>query len=853
MFGTGLSSNLSGRDHKRCIFKSSWSLKTSDTCLPCNLYGIMDICNKSLNSVSAVNPIKIQDGLLVGKIQGLFPKKLCKKIISELKNGEKEETGPKLEDLGIVQINSKNKTTLGKRTKKDENLKFNKKQKNSEEQETKINTISNEFQEMSHKYPKSIRSGYRLLLKDKKLTKIIWKEIKTPLNNLIKENPEIISYPKGFDILPIEDWELSGLNECIRVNRYAKGDKFQIHKDSQYCPNGNERSVFTLLIYLNSSYEGGSTRFYFPKNSKKNENLQFNDQTIQEEIDSLGGLDQFDQISTQKNTGDCLIMSQSILHDSEEILSNHTKWILKLDVIAKRKEDRICIHCKYPKGYSKEKSNRFLCNCTTFHPSSIEKQGYLQSLDYFRKAQWAELNKLTSKANYYYEKSLSIRYSFPKQEKNENQINQDIPYYVSQIPLEIWEIIFNFGGPFIASQLSKAFPSKLYFFKELWMRKYIKRTFKRNRFLKKNYNKKNLPDFIPKLKICNGIHHSMEFNSSFFKKNQSGCLRVAALYSFCLLSGFDLFSSSNKIYPVCFNELSNTVTCVPIFSLFETVFYGKQSYGAIYGISNDYNDNHMENFENSMDRNYLSLRHNCNFFGFNMDQISQSHTSKDDVEISAEGSFAEIEPCISQLYNIDNPTFYENLYDDSIFDDPPKDYFYLKHLHENYKQSQFNSKVGYASSLCSVDFNIEYFGEADEKSFTTKTSKFNNLVFDFERNQLDVEQLDFSQQCCLFQHQFIKYGICSSSVEKILSDTGFVGTRFIGNEEHDLFKVSIKPILSNGFSHASVRMESDGYQNILWNGEIFYKYTLVDHVHIYARSTPKKTTLEVIFGGILAL
>jgi hypothetical protein len=91
----------------------------------------------------------------------------------------------------------------------------------------------------------------------------------------------------GFDVTR-GVWDVHGLNEAIRINKYSGERKgyFGPHKDAQFCPNGDERSIMTLLIYLNEDFKGGETCFYFPKDAT----LSSKGMTIKEEIKSHVGL-----------------------------------------------------------------------------------------------------------------------------------------------------------------------------------------------------------------------------------------------------------------------------------------------------------------------------------------------------------------------------------------------------------------------------------------------------------------------------------------------------------------------------------------------------------------------------------
>jgi prolyl 4-hydroxylase len=52
-----------------------------------------------------------------------------------------------------------------------------------------------------------------------------------------------------------------GLNEGFRVYRYEPGQHFAWHKDGAYRRDNGEESRLTFMVYLNSEFEGGETRF----------------------------------------------------------------------------------------------------------------------------------------------------------------------------------------------------------------------------------------------------------------------------------------------------------------------------------------------------------------------------------------------------------------------------------------------------------------------------------------------------------------------------------------------------------------------------------------------------------------
>ncbi len=56
-----------------------------------------------------------------------------------------------------------------------------------------------------------------------------------------------------------------GLNERLRFYRYAPGQQFDWHRDGYFARRDGERSFYTLILYLNDGFRGGTTDFSVPE------------------------------------------------------------------------------------------------------------------------------------------------------------------------------------------------------------------------------------------------------------------------------------------------------------------------------------------------------------------------------------------------------------------------------------------------------------------------------------------------------------------------------------------------------------------------------------------------------------
>lgn len=88
-----------------------------------------------------------------------------------------------------------------------------------------------------------VRDNTRVLLDDPALAAALWERVR--------------------EALParVGNWRVVGLNERFRFYRYAQGQKFAWHRDGAFRRSPEERSVLTLLFYLNEGFEGGATEF----------------------------------------------------------------------------------------------------------------------------------------------------------------------------------------------------------------------------------------------------------------------------------------------------------------------------------------------------------------------------------------------------------------------------------------------------------------------------------------------------------------------------------------------------------------------------------------------------------------
>ena len=99
-----------------------------------------------------------------------------------------------------------------------------------------------------------------------------------------------------------------GLNERFRFYKYSPGQEFKRHRDGAYIRNTNERSEYTLIIYLNEEMIGGET--------------------------------EFTKLKIQPKTETAIIFKHERVH-SGNIITKGLKYVLRTDIMYKSKKNEI--------------------------------------------------------------------------------------------------------------------------------------------------------------------------------------------------------------------------------------------------------------------------------------------------------------------------------------------------------------------------------------------------------------------------------------------------------------------------------------------------------------------------------
>ena len=620
------------------------------------------------------------------------------------------------------------------------------------------NLETKEFEKMSNKYDHEVRNNSRLVAIDDRLGRTLWRRLKFghKLSKLIQHTK-----PLGFNVQG--EWEMSGVNPAMRINKYQRGDFFAPHKDAQYAPNGDERSLFSLIIYLNDDYEKGQTKFYFPKVNKK---ADIKGLTIKEEIKAYGGLQKgYECITIKPKKGYAVLFTHNLLHEATVPNTAHSaeRIVLRSDVLVKRKDK--------PLGFA-------VC--------AEEQEDYLACLNFFREAQQGELNSnpkssdLSAIGNLY-ERSLSIRYCYPRLLEQKLQQSMDIgdeqkPLF-NQLPIETWLHVFRFLDEAAVQNLIFAYP-------EFQLLKIAWDAQEKRKFL----NDPSKEKFIPNIHTQFGSRTLFRFtDSKFFYQHIDQCCRVAAVYAFFLLG----HGPDATTYTIRYDQDTQEVCEVEMEKLFSDVFYNRNCYGSLYRVEQkDEKERRPKvDFDHSVDRTYMTNRHGSQFLGQDLLprlylRIKAIPAEDSEEEDSEEEDIDYSEPPPNEEEDIDYseppPNEEEvrgyqrvNALSDSLeqlvgmdYDDDETASHYEKDdvlgfREQLIEQSNQDSGASICRILSGEDFTISDYHRCCLGPYNNAAvledliHVYNHLVFDFDTHQLTVEQLSDENTNNTYPLQFL--------------------------------------------------------------------------------------------------
>ena len=690
------------------------------------------------------------------------------------------------------------------------------------------NIKGKKFETMFDKYDIRRRNNSRLIVLDDRLARTLWRRLKfsNKLTKLVHNTK-----PLGFNVKG--DWKLSGVNAAMRVNKYNEGEYFAPHKDAQYAPSGDERSLLSLLVYLNDNYEKGETKFYFPKTLPKS---NVKGLTIREEIAAYGGLENgYECVILKPKKGHAVLFTHNLLHEAmapqiQDRLEMTQRLVLRTDVLVERKEQIL-----------------------GFAVSPEEEEDYLACLNFFREAQQTELEEYddyrmfvnTAHTGELYERSLSIRYCYPR--LLESTAKQDEHYSLTErLPAEIWLHIFKFLSEQNIQNLIFAYP-KFQLLKIIWEAQEAKQL----------ETDPSRPKYIPTIHAQYGSRTLFRFtDADFFYRHIDACCRVAAVYAFFLLG----HGKDSKTYMIRYDRDTQQACEVKMEKILADTFYNRNCYGSLYRVEQKDENKRQPtaDLQHSVDRTYMTNRHHSQFIG--EDLLSRLHLkveetcssrSSSDSEMDYDGHVGEDDILAYQrrmaLYDNEEKLVDECLNDEDDTDDwmPCKRNHLLGYREYLTKQMERHSGTNLFRMVLSKDNHINTpcacpLSNCDLSKIRNSVRIYNHLVFDFDTYQLTVERLPDEAVPHVHYHSVLRN--CAELLQKSVPQENPIS----------YYRVNIEKLAQEitGFNHASCNCV---YPSVKVDQFSFLDYTYLSHVHLTVAQNTNHVFVLATYGGIAAL
>lgn len=170
------------------------------------------------------------------------------------------------------------------------------------------------YSSVTDEYPEDYRKCERIICKSHNLASLLWSALIPHLTRSDVENIKPFGFGASSGI-----WRPTHLNEAIRFTRYRNGDFFHCHRDGAYVKSTENRSVYTIMIYLNDAkskdFKGGETVFYSLPNKEESQKLFFDDDDLKNAM----------SVTIKPKKGMAVIFNHDIWHRGNPVITQKDK------------------------------------------------------------------------------------------------------------------------------------------------------------------------------------------------------------------------------------------------------------------------------------------------------------------------------------------------------------------------------------------------------------------------------------------------------------------------------------------------------------------------------------------------
>jgi len=133
-------------------------------------------------------------------------------------------------------------------------------------------------------------------------------------------------------------WEPYGTNENLLFARYRRGGHFAPHTDGYNIVSCDERSMYSIVLFLNNCEVGGGTRFYMDEQR---------DKLVKDDQGRYTGRPDLVRFTAEPRAGRMVVFFHNIMHEGVCVGDDAQKYIIRSDVMYRRRDPV----CKTPKDH----------------------------------------------------------------------------------------------------------------------------------------------------------------------------------------------------------------------------------------------------------------------------------------------------------------------------------------------------------------------------------------------------------------------------------------------------------------------------------------------------------------------
>ena len=172
---------------------------------------------------------------------------------------------------------------------------------------------------------RDFRSADTVEVHSKALAKALWERILPHIAELtaVKVEETQARWEREID----GEWTAYGVNHDLLFGRYFEGGHFSPHTDGNTVVDFNNRSLYSMIVYLNDCADGGSTRMLV---------LEEGDSFCTDASGRFRGREENVVDSCPVEAGSVLLFYQNIVHEGEPVGAGSMKYIIRTDLMFRR-------------------------------------------------------------------------------------------------------------------------------------------------------------------------------------------------------------------------------------------------------------------------------------------------------------------------------------------------------------------------------------------------------------------------------------------------------------------------------------------------------------------------------------